>query len=135
VARKDVPTCELDERLGEVRDRVRAAGWDSCVVVNHERIVFGLLRAHELEGDPDARIEAVMRPGPSTFRPYVPIDEMAEYMTDHDTVSSPITTLEGRLVGLLRREDAIKEAMRLHEAMHHAHEEHEAEGEGDRQHD
>jgi CBS domain-containing protein len=125
VARKDVPTCAVDERLGEVRERVRAAGWDACVVVNEERIVFGLLRAHELEGDADARIEAVMRPGPSTFRPHVAIAEMAEYMTEHDLVNAPITTLEGRLVGLLLREDAVREALRLHEAMHHAHEEHE----------
>jgi CBS domain-containing protein len=130
VARKDVPTCTVDERLGEVRDRVRAAGWDACVVVNEERIVFGLLRAQELEGDEDARIETVMRPGPSTFRPHVGIQEMAEHMVEHDLANSPITTLEGRLVGLLRREDAAREALRLHEAMHHAHEEHEG-GEGD----
>jgi CBS domain-containing protein len=128
VARKDVPTCDVDERLGDVSDRVKAAGWDACVVVNEERVVFGLLRAHELEGDAGARIEAVMRPGPSTFRPHVPIAEMAEYMVAHDVTSSPITTSEGRLVGLLLREDATKEALRLHEAMHHAHEEHEGEG-------
>jgi Mg/Co/Ni transporter MgtE len=106
---------------------VKAAGWDACVAVNHERVVFGLLRAHELEGDANARIETVMRPGPSTFRPYVPIEEMAVYMTEHDLVNSPITTNEGRLVGLLRREDAVAEARRLHEAMHHAHEDHDGE--------
>lgn len=125
VARKDVPTCAVDERLGEVRERVRAAGWNACVVVNEERIVFGLLRAHELEGDADAPIETVMRPGPSTFRPHVAIAQMAEYMADHDLVNAPITTLEGRLVGLLLREDATREALRLHEAMHHALDEHE----------
>jgi CBS domain-containing protein len=132
VARKDVPTGAMDERLGDVRDRVRAAGWDACVVVNDERVVFGLLRAAELAGpDPEARIESVMRPGPSTFRPNVPIAEMAQYMEEHDLVNSPITTLEGRLVGLLVREDAAREALRLHEALHHAHEEHEEhEGEG-----
>jgi CBS domain-containing protein len=123
VARKDVPTCAPEERLGEVRERVRGAGWDACVVVNEERIVFGLLRAHELEGNADARIETVMRPGPSTFRPNVSIAEMAEYMVEHDLVNAPITTLEGRLVGLLLREDAAREALRLHEAMHHSHEE------------
>lgn len=118
VARKDVPTCAMDERLGDVRDRVRAAGWDACVVVNDERIVFGLLRSAELERDPDARIETVMRPGPSTFRPHVPIEDMAETMIEHELVNAPITTLEGRLVGLLRREDAAREALRLHEARH-----------------
>src|SRR5439155_22820062 len=97
----------------------------ACVVVNEERIVFGLLRAHELEGDADARIENVMRPGPSTFRPHVAIAEMAEYMVEHDLVNAPITTLEGRLVGLLLLDGAAREALRLHEAMHHAHEDHE----------
>jgi predicted transcriptional regulator len=116
VARGDVPTCGLDERLGEVQERARAAGWDACVVVNQERVVLGLLRAKELDGDPDSRIEAAMRPGPSTFRPHVPIAEMAHYMVDHDTESSPITTSDGRLVGLLRRDDALRAAHELHQA-------------------
>jgi predicted transcriptional regulator len=54
-----------------------------------------------------------MRPGPSTFRPNVPIQEMAEYMIDHDLVSSPITTSDGRLVGLLLRDDATRVAAEL----------------------
>jgi Mg/Co/Ni transporter MgtE len=116
VARADVPTCGLDERLGQVQDRVRAAGWDACVAVNQERVVLGLLRAKELEGDPASRIEAVMRPGPSTFRPHVPIEELAQFLIDHDVDNAPITTSDGRLVGLLRRDDALHTAHRLHQA-------------------
>ena len=48
VARRDTPTCRLDETIGRVRDRVREAGWDACVVVNEEGIVYGLLREAEL---------------------------------------------------------------------------------------
>ena len=48
VARRDVPTCRLEDSLPDVRERVRAAGWDTCVVVNEARIVMGLLRAEEL---------------------------------------------------------------------------------------
>ena len=70
LARKDTPTCSLDEQLGAVRDRVHALGWDAVVVVNVERIVFGLLRAKELAFDCDRPIAQAMRPGPSTFRPY-----------------------------------------------------------------
>jgi CBS domain-containing protein len=114
VARGDVPTCGLDERLGEVARRVRAAGWDACVVVNEQRVVLGLLRAKELEADEGLRIEQAMRPGPSTFRPHVPIAEMAGFMVDHDLESSPITTSDGRLVGLLRRQDATTVAEELH---------------------
>jgi CBS domain-containing protein len=121
VARKDVPTCHLDERLGEVRDRVRQAGWDACVVVNEDRVVFGLLRSKELEANPDLRIEEAMRPGPSTFRPFVSIEEMAGFMIEHDLESSPITTSDGRLVGLLRRQDAAKAALELHEKEHDSH--------------
>ncbi len=59
-----------------------------------------------------------MRPGPSTFRPNVPIGEMAHYMLEHDLPSSPITTSDGRLVGLLTAEDATRVAHEQH--AHHA---------------
>jgi len=124
VARKDVPTCRLDEPIGEVRERVRDAGWDACVVVNDERVVLGLLREAELEKGRDESIERVMRPGPSTFRPHVPIEEMAHFMMEHDLPTAPVTSSDGRLVGLLRREDAISVAHG-----HHARDE-TAEGEG-----
>lgn len=107
VARKDVPTCGLHERLGEVRERVRAQGWDSVVVVNEERVVLGLLRAKELEKDPALLIEQAMRPGPSTFRPFVSIDEMAHFMVEHKLENAPITTSDGRLVGLLLKQDVV----------------------------
>ena len=110
VARKDVPTAQLDERLGDVRERVRAKGWEAVVVINSERVVLGLLRSKELEKDPDLRMEQAMRPGPSTFRPYVSIKEMAENMTKHMLESSPITTSDGRLVGLLLQKDAVQKA-------------------------
>jgi Mg/Co/Ni transporter MgtE len=110
VARKDAPTAQLDERLGDVRARVQAKGWDAVVVINSERVVLGLLRSKELEKDPDLRMEQAMRPGPSTFRPYVSIKEMAETMTKHMLESSPITTSDGRLVGLLLQKDVIEKA-------------------------
>jgi CBS domain-containing protein len=114
VARTDVPTCRLDEPIGEVRARVDDAGWDACVVVNDERVVLGLLRGPQLtRNDDDGPVERFMRPGPSTFRPNVPIEEMAAFMTEHDLPGSPITTSDGRLVGLLRKEDAVRAAMEL----------------------
>jgi predicted transcriptional regulator len=116
VARADVPTCRLDEDLGSVSQRVRQAGWTACVVVNAERVVMGLLRARELGGDPTRSIEQSMRPGPSTFRPHVAITEMAEYMVAHNLDSSPVTTSDGRLVGLLARADAERAAAEVKSA-------------------
>jgi predicted transcriptional regulator len=107
LARKDTPSCKVDERLGEVRDRVHALGWDAVVVVNDERVVFGLLRAKELALDGDLPIAQAMRPGPSTFRPYVLAGQMAHSMVEHKLESSPITTSDGRLVGLLLQKDVV----------------------------
>jgi len=117
-ARQDVPLCGLDERVGEVRERVRAAGWNVCVAVNDQRIVLGLLRAEQLEAPIEARVEEAMRPGPSTFRAHVPIEEMAHFMIEHNLESAPVTTPEGRLLGMLLREDAARAAMELHRARH-----------------
>lgn len=110
VARKDVPVCKLEERMGAVAERVRAAGWEVAVAVDDHNVVIGFLRAKELDGDPNRTVEDAMRPGPSTYRPYVPIKEVADHMTKHNRVSSPITTSDGKLVGVLFRDDAVREA-------------------------
>ena len=105
VVRRDVPTCVLAELVGDVRDRVTAAGWNACVVTNDDRVVLGLLRAEELESDAELPVERVMRPGASTYRPSVSIEEMARIMARRDLENFPVTTSDGRLVGLVRRED------------------------------
>jgi predicted transcriptional regulator len=75
---------------------------------------LGLLRKKELAGDPGQPVERAMRPGPSTFRPYAAIAKMAAFMVDHNVDSSPITTSDGRLVGLLLKDDAVRVAHELH---------------------
>ena len=105
-ARRDVPTCAPAEKVEKVRDRVRAAGWDACVVVNKERVVLGLLREKELSSDPGATVERVMRSGPTTFRPDVPVGKLAKRMRERGAHTVLVTTSDGRLVGLLYRDDA-----------------------------
>jgi Mg/Co/Ni transporter MgtE len=121
LARKDVPTASLDETVGEVRARVERSEHDSAVVTNEEDVVLGLLRPEQLDGDREARVEDAMRPGPSTFRPHVFITEMAEFMERHDLQSAPITTGEGVLVGLLRKDDAVRAARELQRGHDHEH--------------
>jgi CBS domain-containing protein len=113
LARKDVPTCGLKEKLGDVSSRVSGQGWDAAVVVNDQRVVFGLLRTKELAGDPEQSIETAMRPGPSTFRPYVSLHEMLHFMVDHKLDSAPVTTSDGRLLGLLLQKDVVAEMKKL----------------------
>jgi predicted transcriptional regulator len=96
VARRDVLTCAPAEK----------AGWDRCVVVSKEQVVPGLLREKELASDPEAPVEEVMRNGPATFRPNEPVGKMAKSMQDRGATAVLVTTSDGRLVGLLYREDA-----------------------------
>jgi len=105
-ARRDVPTCAPAEKVGAVRERVRKAGWDRCVVINKERVVLGLLRERELLSDPKSSVEEAMRNGPATFRPNEPVGKMAQRMQDREATAVLVTTPDGRLVGLLYREDA-----------------------------
>jgi CBS domain-containing protein len=119
VARRDVPTCRLDETVKAIRERVERSGFEACVVVNEERVVFGILREKQLAAADDEPAERAMRVGPSTFRPNVDIEEMAMFMAEHDLPNAPVTTSDGRLVGLLRREDAARVAHELHVREHH----------------
>jgi predicted transcriptional regulator len=85
--------------------RLSAGDWGTCIVVTEQRVVFGRMFKPELDGDPKGRVGDVMRSGTSTFRPNVSAVEMLKYMDRkrHDT--SLVTTPDGRLVGLVRRED------------------------------
>ncbi|HEY2316264.1 MAG TPA: CBS domain-containing protein [Streptosporangiaceae bacterium] len=105
VVHRDAPTCSIGERIGDVSSRAAAAMWEACVVISEERVVLGLLRAAELHADPGLVVEQVMRPGPSTFRPFVSVAAMRLTMTERDLQSSPVTTSDGKLVGLVTKKD------------------------------
>src|SRR5437660_11673251 len=70
LARRDVATCSIDETIGVARRRSAGRG-DVCVVVNAQRVVFGMLRDKELAAPDETVVGNVLRPGPSTFRPNV----------------------------------------------------------------
>ncbi|MDQ3167164.1 MAG: CBS domain-containing protein [Chloroflexota bacterium] len=106
VARPDAPACHLTDRLGDVRDRTRAAGWDSCVVINERGIVLGRIRGDALDGNAEQLADAVMRPGPVTVRPSEPLDGLVRRMRERSTADIVVSTSNGMLVGVLRRADA-----------------------------
>ena len=106
--RTDVPTCSLDDRLQEVRAHVGASDWDTCLVVNGERVVLGRLGRRALAREDDVTVEAAMSAGPSTVRPNVTVEAMLERMRRQNLSNVVVTRLDGVLLGLLRREDAEK---------------------------
>jgi CBS domain-containing protein len=106
VARQDTPTCTPAEKVGHVRQRIKDAGWDRCVVVNSEQVVLGQLREKELSSDPDAPVEMTMRNGPTTFRPNEPVGKLVKRMRERNVSAVLVTTSDGKLVGLLSQDDA-----------------------------
>jgi len=97
--------CGLHDRLGDVRDRLRAAGETSSIVVNDQRVVLGRVRGDALDGDPEQVVEAVMEAGPTTVRPSAPLEALIARMQKRKTGSIVVTTATGVLFGVLRRED------------------------------
>lgn len=110
VARRDVPTCRVEDDLKDVRERVRAAGWDTCIAINEDGVVLGRLRKHTLEGEGESSVEAAMDPGPASYRPNVPIATMLDRLREAHAASTLITTSDGVLLGVLYRKDAERAA-------------------------
>ena len=112
VVRRDVPTCHLTERVGEVYERSQAIGWKVCLVVNEQSVVLGRLRREAWDADPDTPVEAVMENGPTTFSPDNFLEPLTKRMREKKVGSVIITNSDGILIGVLYRKDAEERLMR-----------------------
>ena len=104
--RSGTPTCGLEERVGDVAERMKSLGQRQCIVTSEDGVVLGRLRSRALKGNPDATVESVMESGPTTIRPDVSLDEFTEHMRAKSVGSVIVTTSTGHLLGVLYREDA-----------------------------
>jgi CBS domain-containing protein len=102
----DVATCRPGERLADVVARVGGPGDYGCVVVNEERVVLGRVRPEALAGNGGASVDDVMEPGPTTVRADEPLEPLAHRMGHRNVPTVLVTTPDGRLLGLVRRESA-----------------------------
>jgi CBS domain-containing protein len=108
--RKDPPTCLLADRLGAVRDRLREAAWDLCIVVGEDSTVLGRLRLEAFPASPEESVEAVMESGPTTIRPDVSVASLLPRLRQKNVHDVVVTTSDGRLLGVLYLEDAERHA-------------------------
>ena len=102
-ADREPSTCGLDEKVGEVADRLGASSAGLCVVVEGG-LVMGVLEGDALHDGSQTAAEA-MSARPSTFRPSISKEELAAYLDDHDLDHTLLTPFDGRLMGIVRRED------------------------------
>ncbi|MFJ8579946.1 rhodanese-like domain-containing protein [Micromonospora sp. NPDC093277] len=104
VIARDAATCRLDERLADIRRRLDEP--DLCVVLDGG-VVQGALRGEALAHAPGrATAEQAMTLGPTTVRPSEEIEVLTARMRDRHVNAIPVTTSEGRLLGVLLREAA-----------------------------
>jgi CBS domain-containing protein len=112
--RTEVPTCRLEDRLAELRRRLDDSRWETCFVVNSEGVVLGRLGRGAIRGRQDLSAEQAMTPGPSTVRPSARLEDVAERMQRQNLNTLPVTTPDGRLVGLITR-GAVEQARAITE--------------------
>jgi len=110
--RTDVPACAPDDRMPDVRQRVRAEGWDTCFVTDQSGVVVGRIGRAALAGSNDVSVEEAVTLGPSTVRPALELDKAVARMREQNLTMLPVTRSDGVLLGVLRRDDA-ERALRL----------------------
>jgi Mg/Co/Ni transporter MgtE len=104
--RTDVPACGPDDRMPDVRERVRGEGSDTCFVTDQSGVVVGRIGRAALGGSDDVSVEEAMTLGPSTVRPALELDKAVARMRDQNLTMLPVTRSDGVLLGVLRRDDA-----------------------------
>ena len=109
MAERNIPTCSLADNARDVRNRLTKADDDFCVIVDDARVVLGLLRTSPVDNG-NRSIDRLMEPGPTTFRPHLSIEQMADYAEKKNLDPILVTTSDGRLVGALRVQDLRRRA-------------------------
>ena len=104
LAEREVAVCGPDDRVADVRRRIKRAGAQESVVVNSARVVEGLVAAEAWQKNGTAAIEEIMDPAPLTVRPHVAAQTAAERMRKQKRDIALVTTPDGKLIGILRRE-------------------------------
>jgi CBS domain-containing protein len=110
---RDPPTCRLHESVVAVRELLKDSRYGFCLVTNERRIVLRRVGRSAIDAaEPTTTAESVMEPGPSTVRPNIPAQELAERLADRDLETAVVTTPARYLLGVFHRADAQRDAQR-----------------------
>jgi rhodanese-related sulfurtransferase len=108
--RDDVATCLVDDALADVRQRIEASPYGFALVLA-DRVVIGRVRGKQLdEPAADGTAASVMEHGPSTTRPHTERAALLERFQRSGTNTATVTTPEGELLGVVRRDDIPSDA-------------------------
>lgn len=104
-ASRDVVTCGLDDRVGEVGARIERSPFPFGLVTSPGGVILGRLRSSMLDCDPALRAEEVMEAGPKTYRPHKSAAGIAADLAKRELRWAIVTTPEGELIGVATRSE------------------------------
>ena len=96
----EVPTCRLDESVGQAGARAEERGYGVSPVVNENGIVLGVIGKRDWETDPTASAEQLMDPAPTTLRPSDPLKKAKQRLDESDRGAVLVTDSDGKLLGV-----------------------------------
>jgi CBS domain-containing protein len=95
----EVPTCRLDEPVGQAGARVEKRGYRVCPVVNDNGIVLGVIGKRDWDTDPTASAEQLMDSAPTTLRPSDSLEKAQQMLEKSDRGAVLVTDSDGKLLG------------------------------------
>ena len=90
----------------DLADLPRAGPGDVVLVVDDDQRVLGALRPDDVRTGDRAALD-VAQPGPTSVRPSITADELARSMDEGGETYVVVSTLDGRLVGVVERDDLV----------------------------
>src|SRR4051794_10213799 len=102
LTRPVAPTCDVSTPVEQLR--AWAAGGTFAIVLADGEVVVGVVALDRLPAQGATTAGDVMDPGPSTFRPSLPITESHEYVEKHALDHLLITRVDGTYIGIVTRQ-------------------------------
>jgi CBS domain-containing protein len=96
---RELPTCRLDEAVGQAGARAEQRGYSVCPVVNENGIVLGVIGKRDWDIDPTASAEQLMDSAPTTLRPSDPLEKAKQKLDESERGAVLVTDSDGRLLG------------------------------------
>jgi rhodanese-related sulfurtransferase len=108
LAVRDVVTCSLHDKAGDVLARVLASSYGFALVTCPSGVLLGRIRRSALEAATAADpIDPMIEPGPSTIRPHLSMHELRPRLERSNVRTLIVTTPAGVLLGVVHREDIV----------------------------
>ena len=103
--RRDVVSCGLADPVGEVIQRVSESPYGFALVVSGGGVLLGRVRRSACDVPSQTPAEEVMEGGPSTVRPDISAEKLAERLRRRGFKTAVVSTPEGELLGVVRCAD------------------------------